>query len=56
MHLYVYIIRNKFNPEQTYVGATRNLKKRILGHNEGKFPHTAKYRPWKIETAGCLRR
>jgi len=30
---------------------TEDLDTRLKAHNSGQVPHTAKYRPWKIETA-----
>lgn len=47
MH-YVYIIQSLNHPNQTYVGCTEDLKKRISNHNAGTTPHTAKYLPWKL--------
>jgi predicted GIY-YIG superfamily endonuclease len=44
---YVYILRSIEFPDQEYVGATENLKRRIPQHNAGKSSHTAKYKPWK---------
>jgi predicted GIY-YIG superfamily endonuclease len=34
------------HPDQTYVGFTTEIRKRLLKHNEGGCPHTSKYRPW----------
>ncbi|MFU8780806.1 MAG: GIY-YIG nuclease family protein, partial [Kiritimatiellia bacterium] len=48
MH-YVYIIRSIPHPTQTYIGYSSDLKKRIPKHNEGGCPHTAKYKPWRLE-------
>ena len=45
---YVYIIRNTATPEQEYVGATADLKKRLADHNSGKPTHTAKFMPWEL--------
>jgi predicted GIY-YIG superfamily endonuclease len=45
---YVYILRSLTSPEQTYIGFSADLKKRIKKHNEGDCPHTAKFTPWKI--------
>jgi predicted GIY-YIG superfamily endonuclease len=45
---YVYIIRSENFPEQEYVGATADLKRRLPEHNAGKSAHTAKFRPWKL--------
>ena len=46
---YVYIIRSQNKPDQTYVGFTRELKQRLLMHNQDRSPHTAKFSPWQIE-------
>ncbi len=48
---YVYLLESENGEEHFYVGFTEDLKKRLLKHNEGGVPHTAKYRPWKIKTA-----
>jgi putative endonuclease len=34
-----------------YTGVTRDLLERLEDHNRGHCPHTAKYKPWRIETA-----
>jgi len=47
MH-YVYFIESMRQPGQRYVGHTDNLKVRMLGHNSGNTPSTARYRPWKL--------
>ena len=33
-----------------YIGHTSDLKNRLIEHNAGKCPHTAKYGPWKVKT------
>jgi len=43
---YVYIIRSLSFPQQEYIGATADLKRRIPEHNAGKSAHTAKFKPW----------
>ena len=47
---YTYILRSVSHPNQRYIGNTRDLRKRLAEHNAGGTPHTAKYRPWKLET------
>jgi putative endonuclease len=48
---YVYILQSIIaNPSKEYVGLTDDLKARFALHNEGKSPHTAKYRPWSLKT------
>jgi putative endonuclease len=45
---YVYIIESVRDPKQHYTGITRDLKQRLLHHDEGKSPHTRKHRPWNL--------
>ncbi len=52
---YVYILVSKSDNNRHYTGLTQNLETRIQAHNAGQVPHTAKYRPWKIETAIAFR-
>ena len=46
---YVYSLRSERHPKQTYIGFTENLKQRLLTHNQGGSPHTAKFAPWQLE-------
>jgi predicted GIY-YIG superfamily endonuclease len=48
---YVYILESEAEREHFYVGMTEDLKARLLKHNGGGVPHTAKHRPWRIKTA-----
>ena len=32
------------------IGHTADLWERLKKHNKGDVPHTAKFRPWKVET------
>jgi putative endonuclease len=45
---YVYIIRSISYPEQQYVGATADLRRRLLDHDAGKSAHTSKFKPWQL--------
>jgi len=45
---YVYILRSKEHPEQTYIGYSSDLHARIQKHNEGGCKHTSKYKPWEM--------
>ena len=47
---YVYLIQSIPFPDQRYVGLTSDLKNRLSAHNEGRSPHTSKYKPWKLIT------
>ena len=48
---YVYILVSELDAENHYTGRTLNLANRLKEHNRGACPHTAKFRPWRIETA-----
>ena len=47
---YVYLIQSIPFPNQRYIGLTSDIKDRIDAHNEGRSPHTSKYKPWKLVT------
>lgn len=47
---YVYLIRSIEYPSEHYVGYTEDLRQRLQTHNQGGSPHTAKFRPWQLET------
>jgi predicted GIY-YIG superfamily endonuclease len=47
---YVYILESVAEPERHYVGSTNDLKARFKAHNEGRVPHTAKFKPWQLNT------
>ena len=51
----VYILTSIRHPARHYTGLTRNLEQRVREHNSGKVGHTAKYRPWRIDTAIAFR-
>jgi putative endonuclease len=48
---YIYILTSEIDKTRHYTGFTQDLEKRLMAHNNGQVPHTAKYRPWYIETA-----
>ncbi|MCC5841936.1 MAG: GIY-YIG nuclease family protein [Opitutales bacterium] len=52
---YVYILRSRADSGAHYTGATTDLSARLAKPNEGGVPHTAKSRPWFIETAISFR-
>ena len=45
---YVYLIRSIKDPENTYIGHTKNIANRLSEHNMGKSAHTSKHKPWKL--------
>lgn len=51
---YVYLIRSINWPEIVYVGYSTNFQQRLETHNSGGSMHTAKYRPWQLETYLCF--
>ncbi|MBI3987399.1 MAG: GIY-YIG nuclease family protein [Lentisphaerae bacterium] len=47
---YVYILASLAQAGKYYTGFTENLGFRLRDHNSGSCPHTAKFRPWRIQT------
>jgi putative endonuclease len=47
---YVYILRRKFHPNETYIGSTSDLRKPLAEHNAGKSIHSNKFKPWELMT------
>lgn len=45
---FVYILGSKNYQNKIYIGFTRDLKKRLKEHNEGKSFHTNRFKPWGI--------
>jgi putative endonuclease len=45
MH-YVYLLKSQSKPKQPCVGSTHDLRQWLKDHNDGRSPHTAKFRPW----------
>ena len=44
---HVYVLRNNEPIPRYYVGITEDVARRLIDHNDGRCPHTAKYRPWQ---------
>jgi len=38
------------DPSRHYVGSTDDLRARLKAHNSGKVQHTAKFKPWRLNT------
>jgi putative endonuclease len=51
---YVYILQSEMFPDRFYVGHTRDLRARLVQHNAGRIPHTAKWKPWRIKSYVAL--
>ena len=47
---YVYILQCVTDPTKFYVGVTDDLRARLKAHNAGKVYHTAKFKPWRLNT------
>ena len=45
---YVYLLESVYYQDHCYVGLTDDLRQRLRHHNEGKSPHTRKYKPWNL--------
>lgn len=45
---YVYLIRSVSHSDQTYVGITDNVKRRLRDHNSGDSAHTSRHLAWKL--------
>ena len=45
---YVYLLESMGDPEQRYVGVTRDVEARLAAHNAGQSTHTNKFRPWRL--------
>jgi putative endonuclease len=52
---YVYLLRSIAEPDRHYVGMTTDLETRLERYNGGQSAHTAKFRPWQIDTAIAFR-
>ncbi len=46
---YTYILVDVATGTHRYVGSTQDLSARLEKHNSGEVPHTAKFKPWKVE-------
>ncbi len=46
--VYVYLIESARHSRLHYVGVTKDLKRRMIEHNSGSSPHTAKFKPWNL--------
>ncbi|MCX6998575.1 MAG: GIY-YIG nuclease family protein [Kiritimatiellaeota bacterium] len=51
---YVYQLVSLGDPARHYTGFTEDLEERLRHHNSGACPHTAKFRPWKIDTCAAF--
>ena len=52
---YVCILVSEIDKKHHYTRLTSELDERLKTRNAGQVPHTAKYRPWRIENAFAFR-
>jgi predicted GIY-YIG superfamily endonuclease len=52
---YVYILVSTTDSTRHYTGLTQDVDARLKAHNNGQVLHTAKYRPWAVETVLAFR-
>jgi len=52
---YVYVLSSVAGASRHYTGWTEDLDKRLKAHNAGQCPPSARFRPWRVETAVALR-
>ena len=48
MNFYVYVLKSRDKKNITYVGYTKDIKKRVLLHNKGKGAKFTRGRKWKL--------
>ena len=49
--VYVYVLESTRDTDRHYIGLTSDVAARLAAHNDGRSPHTAKYRPWSLLAA-----
>lgn len=47
---FVYILMSINYPDKIYKGYTRDIRKRLTYHNEGKVSSTMAFSPWRVES------
>jgi putative endonuclease len=45
---YVYLLESVYYRGHLYIGITVDLRQRLNYHNQGKSPHTRKFKPWNL--------
>ena len=46
---FVYVIVSQQDQSRRYTGITQDVPGRLAAHNDGRCPHTARYRPWRMD-------
>jgi len=47
---YVYILQSEAFRDRFYTGCACDLRDRFVRHNQGRVPHTQKWKPWRLKT------
>jgi predicted GIY-YIG superfamily endonuclease len=47
--VFTYVLESETDPSRHYIGHSADLPQRLLDHNAGTSPHTAKFRPWRVK-------
>ena len=50
LFFYAYILQSLKETDRFYTGFSEDPFARLQDHNQGRDPHTAKHRPWRIKT------
>jgi predicted GIY-YIG superfamily endonuclease len=45
---FVYVLNSRSDPTRYYTGVTSTVRGRLAAHNEGRCPHTSRWRPWHV--------
>jgi putative endonuclease len=43
----VYVLRSAQDSTRHYTGVTGNVRERLAAHNNGRCPHTSRWKPWR---------
>jgi putative endonuclease len=46
---FVYVLKNGDQPPRYYTGLTADVPARLAARNDGRSPHTATLRPWRVD-------
>jgi len=46
---FVYVLKTVNQPVKYYTGLTSDVAERLIAHNAGRCPHTAKHGPWAVD-------
>ena len=52
---YVYLMRSDQYPDETHIGFTDDVNKRLAAHNNGESIHTTEHKPWVLVGYVCFK-